>query len=136
MRITLPERLPALRMLLVMDNLIGHKTPEFVLWLFSQGIMPLYTPLSGSWLNMAESVQRIIHRRALAGQHPQTPEQIIQLLEDTVQGWNRNPTPFEWGGKRQARRQRSRQRRYALGGSGACTRRPVRRLVHAAKTLL
>jgi len=29
--------------------------------------MPLYTPIGGLWLNMAESVQRIIVRRALAG---------------------------------------------------------------------
>jgi hypothetical protein len=125
--ITLPQQLPPLRMLLVWDNLQGHKTPAFVLWLFAQGVMPLYTPLGGSWLNMAESVQRIIGQRALAGQHPPTPEQIIALLEATVQGWNQDPTPFEWGGKRHARRQRSRQRRYALGGSGACVRQPVRR---------
>jgi hypothetical protein len=26
-----------------------------VLWLVAHGIMPLYTPLSGSWLNMAEA---------------------------------------------------------------------------------
>jgi hypothetical protein len=63
--ITLPAELPPLRMLLVLDNLTGHKTPAFVLWLFANGIMPLYTPLSGSWLNMCESVQRIIKRRAL-----------------------------------------------------------------------
>jgi hypothetical protein len=66
--------------------------------------MPLFTPLSGSWLNMAESVQRIIVRRALAGQYPQTPEQIITLLEATVNGWNRAPTSFHCGGKRHARR--------------------------------
>ena len=30
-----------LRMLLVMDNLAGHKAPEMVLWLFDDGIMPL-----------------------------------------------------------------------------------------------
>jgi hypothetical protein len=29
-------------MLLVLDNLAGHKTPEFVCWLFEQEIMPLY----------------------------------------------------------------------------------------------
>jgi hypothetical protein len=53
--ITLPEELPSLRMLLVLDNLAGHKTPELALWMFSQGVMPLYTPLSGSWLNICES---------------------------------------------------------------------------------
>ena len=45
------------------DNLAGHKTPEMVLWLCRHGIMPLYTPLGGSWLNMAESIRRILKRR-------------------------------------------------------------------------
>lgn len=125
--ISLPQELPVLRMLLIWDNLRGHYTPELVLWLFAHGIMPLYTPLGGSWLNMAESMQRILSQRGLAGQHPETPSQIIALLEGVAKGWNRNPTPFDWGGKRFARRQRSRQRRHALGGSGACTQRPVRR---------
>lgn len=59
-KFTLPQELPALRVLLVCDNLAGHKTPEFVLWLCAHGILPLYTPLGGSWLNMAESIQRIL----------------------------------------------------------------------------
>jgi hypothetical protein len=126
-RITLPSVLPPLRMLLVLDNLTGHKTPQFVLWLFANGIMPLYTPLSGSWLNMCESVQRIIKRRALECQHPQSTDEIIRLLEATVTGWNRDPTAFEWGGKRAARRERSRQRRrHSLGGSGAVVGRTMR----------
>lgn len=124
--ITLSKELPALRMLLIWDNLRGHHTAEMVLWLFAHGIMPLYTPLGGSWLNMTESMQRILVKRGLAGQSPETPAQIISLLEAVARGWNRAPTPFEWGGKRLARRQRSRQRRHALGGSGACTRRPIR----------
>lgn len=126
-RITLPQALPPLRMLLVLDNLSGHYTAEFVLWLFAQGIMPLYTPLGGSWLNLAESIQRVLKRRALDGQYPQTPQQIIDWLEAAARGWNRAPTPFLWGGKRQARRQRARDRRHALGGSGGYTRRPVTR---------
>ncbi len=125
--ITLSQELPALRMLLIWDNLKGHYTPEMVLWLFEHGIMPLYTPLGGSWLNMAESMQRILVRRGLSGQYPQTPDQFIALLQGVAQGWNQNPTPFEWGGKRKARRQRSRQRRHMLGGSGAYTRHPIRR---------
>jgi len=124
-RITLPEELPPLRMLLVLDNLTGHRTPAFVLWLFAHGIMPLYTPLGGSWLNMAESIQRILKRRALEGHHPQTAEEIIRWLEATADGWNRAPTPFIWGGKRHARRERARQRHHALGGSGACAALPI-----------
>src|ERR1041384_6769173 len=48
----LPADLPPLRLLLVWDNLTGHKTPDLVLWLCAQGVMPLYTPVGGSWLNM------------------------------------------------------------------------------------
>lgn len=124
---TLSTMLPPLRLLLVLDNLAGHTTPEFVVWCFQHGIMLLYTPLGGSWLNMAESIQRILVRRALAGQHPQTPAQIITWLEAVAAGWNDNPTAFEWGGKRRIRRIRARARRHALGGSGACARRPIRR---------
>ena len=69
-RFTLPADLPPLRMLLVWDNLAGHKTAEMVVWLCQQGIMPPYTPLGGSWLNMAESIQRILKQRTLDGQHP------------------------------------------------------------------
>lgn len=123
-RITLPQDLPPLRLLLVLDNLTGHATPSFVLWLFAHGVMPLYTPLGGSWLNMAESIQRILKRRALNGQHPQTPDETIAWLEAAARGWNREPTPFSWGGKRRARRERARQRRPRLGGSGAQTERP------------
>jgi hypothetical protein len=119
-RISLPEALPPLRLLLVLDNLTGHYTADFVRWLFAHGIMPLYTPLGGSWLNMAESIQRILKRRALDGQHPRTPEEIIAWLAAAARGWNRAPTPFVWGGKRQERRQRARQR-HRVGGSGAYT---------------
>jgi hypothetical protein len=116
-----------IRMVLVWDNLAGHKSEAIVNWCLERGILPLYTPIGGSWLNMAESVQRIIVRRALAGQHPQSAAEVMEWLEASARGWNAAPTPFEWGGRRRARRQRARARRHALGGSGACTRRPIAR---------
>ena len=51
-KFTLLKELPPLRMRLIWDNLAGHKTPEMVCWLMRHGIMPLHTPLGGSWLNM------------------------------------------------------------------------------------
>jgi hypothetical protein len=113
----LSDRYPPVQMILVWDNLAGHRSDKMVSWLFAHGIMPLYTPLGGSWLNMAESMQRILVRRALSGQYPQTPQQIIDWLEQTVAGWNQDPTPFVWNGKRRERRQRARLKR--LAGSGA-----------------
>jgi hypothetical protein len=126
-RISLPEHPPPLRLLLVLDNLTGHSSRDFVCWLFAHGIMPLYTPLGGSWLNMAESIQRILKRRALGGTQPTTPEEIIDWLEAAARGWNREPTPFIWGGKRRERRARARARRHALAGSGAQTAQPLPR---------
>ncbi len=124
---TLLEEWPPLRRLLVLDNLAGHKTPEFVGWLFAHSLMPLYTPVGGSWLNLAESIQRILKRRALDGQHPTTVAEIMAWFEAVARHWNVAPTPFEWGSRRAARRQRQRERRHSLGGSGACTRTPLHR---------
>jgi hypothetical protein len=111
------DPVPPLRLLLIWDNLAGHQSWPIVRWLLQHGVLPLYTPLSGSWLNLAEAIQRIIVRRALAGQHPQSQAELIAWLDDTVAGWNADPTPFTWHGRRYERRQRARQRR--LGGSPA-----------------
>jgi hypothetical protein len=80
---------------------------------------------------MAESRQRILGRRALGGQHPQTPDQLITWLEETVAGWNAAPTPFTcftWHGKRSERRQRARARRHQR--LGAAPPAPGRRWRH------
>lgn len=129
-RFTLPEQLPALRALLVWDNLAGHKTAEMVLWLCQHGIMPLYTPLGASWLNMAESIQRILKRRALDGQHPHSPEEIGTWFEQTAHRWNQQPTPFVWDGQRRQQRRRPSEARHRVGGSRAHTQRPLRRTTH------
>jgi hypothetical protein len=126
---TLSASLPPLRLLLVMDNLIGHKNPEWLLWCFQRGILPLYTPLGGSWLNMAESIQRLLKRRALDGFYPQQVQTIIDRFEAVARGWNAQPTPFVWGGKRRERRLRARAKQlHPVGGSGACTQRSLERL--------
>ncbi len=122
----LPADLPPLRMLLVLDNLAGHKTAAFVQWLIAHGILPRDTPLGGSWLNMTESVQRILIRRALDSQHPTAPQEIIDWLEATARGWKAHPTPVVWAGKRLQRRQPAYARRHPLGGSAAVTKRPLR----------
>jgi hypothetical protein len=112
-------------MLLVWDNLTGHKTAELVVWLCRRGIMPLYTPLGGSWLNMAESIQRVLKRRTLDGQHPQSPAEIGTWFQQTAQAWNRQPTPFLWNGKRRQRRRMRSGDGHAVGGSGAHTEQPL-----------
>jgi hypothetical protein len=120
------QGLPPLRVLLIWDNLAGHHDWELEQDWLNRGSLPLFTPVAGSWLNLAESVQRVLVRRALAGQHPESAQEVKTWLTETVDGWNADPTPFVWGGKRAARRQRARHRRHAAGGSGGYTRRPIR----------
>ena len=84
----------ARRPLLIWDNLAGHTSWPMVRWSFQRGVLPLYTPLSGAWLHLAEAVQRILVARALAGQHPRTQAELLGWLEETVAGGNRAPTPF------------------------------------------
>jgi DDE superfamily endonuclease len=123
---------PALRLLVILDNLKGHHTPAFVDWCIERGILLLYTPIAGSWLNLAEPLQRIVVRRALTGQHPESATQLMQWLAAQVRGWNAHPTPFVWGGKRAARRQRAYERRHVLGGAAGYTRRPIPRRLRLA----
>lgn len=119
-------RLP-LRLLLVLDNVSRHKTPSCVLWQLAHGVMPLYTPLGGSWLYMAESIQRVLVHRVPDRHQPTSPAEVIAWLEDTTHGWNASPTLFVWGGPDASARPGppapSHPRRLRAG-----TTRPLRRL--------
>src|SRR4051812_49990819 len=87
--------------------------------------MPLYTPVGGSWLNMAESIERVLKRRALDGQHPHSPAEIGCWFEQTAQRWNEQPTPFVWNGKRRQRRCRpGGDQTHRLGGPWGSTHPP------------
>lgn len=116
---------PQVRLLLVLDNLAGHRSKLLVAWCLERGVALLYTPLGGSCYNLAESFQRILVRRVLDGQHYQTAERLKVAFVAGVEGWNAAPTPFEWGGKRWERRQRAKARRYRQGGAEAYTDQPL-----------
>ena len=124
---TLLSELPPLRMLLVLDNLAGHKTPEFVCWLFERGIMPLYTPVGGSWLNMAESIQRVLKRRALGGQHPHNGGRDHGVVRGGGAALEREPDAVRVGRKASSPAAAATRAAPSDGGSGACTRTPIRR---------
>ncbi|MCA1723918.1 MAG: hypothetical protein LC748_06655 [Thermomicrobia bacterium] len=89
-RITLPETLPPLRLLLVLDNLTGHRTPAFVLWLFAHRIMPLYTPLGGSWLNLPKGhPPRLFNASSFGGRWMGITR---RRRRRSSAGWKRPPT--------------------------------------------
>jgi hypothetical protein len=53
-----------------------------------------------------------------------SPSEIASWFEQTTRCWNEHPTPFVWNGKRR-RRRFSHGAIHRLGGSGACTRKPL-----------
>ncbi len=116
------ESFPKFKMILIFDNLAGHKSWQLVKWLYQNKIMPIYTPLSGSWLNMAESIQRILKRRALDGTHPQSPQDIMDAMEAVARVWNQDPTTFSWGGHRARRRKRAWERQRLAASGAVCFR--------------
>jgi hypothetical protein len=101
--ITLPAVLPPLRVLLVLDNLAGHRTPEFVLWLFAHGVMAMYPPAGRVVAEHGREHPAGVKGGALDGQNPTHTDQIIGWFEAAAAHWNDDPTPFEWGGQRAAR---------------------------------
>ena len=74
----------------------GYTSLALALWLLAHGVMPLYTPLGRSWRNMAESIQRVLKRRALDGEYPASPGEIIARFGSVARYWNAAPTPFVW----------------------------------------
>jgi hypothetical protein len=63
-KLSLPDPLPPLRMLLVWDNLKGHRSTSIVTWLLTQGVMPLYTPLEYGRVISADSTTTSFRRSA------------------------------------------------------------------------
>jgi hypothetical protein len=68
------------------NTLARHRSCDLVPWFCDYGVMPLSTPISGSWLTLAAPVHRIRVPCALAGQ------QVINRVEHTVVGWSQHPT--------------------------------------------
>ena len=75
---------------------------------------------------MAESIQRLLKRRALDGQYYCSSQAIIDALEAVAAHWNRHPTPFIWSGKRRARRCCGSPSSHRLPASSTTTARSVR----------
>ena len=75
MPFTLPHALPPLRLLLVWDPPTGQRARPVCAVLARS--CRCYTRWARSWLNMAESIERVLQeRRALDGQHPHSPAEL------------------------------------------------------------
>jgi hypothetical protein len=90
------------KIVLVMDNLNTHSPASFYeafgpeeAWRLTQKLEIHYTPLHGSWLNMAEIELSVLGRQALSGRVA-----TMQQMQERVAAWeqarNRKQTTIDW----------------------------------------
>jgi len=79
----------------ILDNYCIHKRNDQ--WLARHpNVFFHFTPTSASWLNMVEIWFGIFTRKALRGASFQEIEQLRQAIEDYIEVYSINPTPFVW----------------------------------------
>lgn len=90
------------KIVLVMDNLNTHSPASFYeafepaeAWRLSQKLEIHYTPLHGSWLNMAEIELSVLGRQALSGRIA-TLQQMHERVEAWQQARNQQPASIQW----------------------------------------
>jgi transposase len=82
---------------LVVDNVSTHKTPEVKRWLLRHPRFHLhFTPTYSSWINLVERwFAELTTKWLRRGTHRSTKE-LEAAINDWVEQWNENPTPFVW----------------------------------------
>jgi len=90
------------KIVLVMDNLNTHSPASFYeafepaeAWRLSQKLEIHYTPLHGSWLNMAEIEPSVLARQCLAGRIPNF-ERAQQQVAAWQQARNQQRATIQW----------------------------------------
>ena len=93
---TPPER----ELHLILDNYATHKHPKVKAWLAKHPRFHLhFTPTSASWLNMVERFFRdLTTKRLRRGVFHSLPE-LVTALEQYLDTYNRELTPFVWTAK-------------------------------------
>jgi transposase len=80
----------------IMDNLSTHK-PKNDRWLAShKNVYFHYTPTHASWLNQIEIWFGILTRRALRGASFISVKQLRKAIDDFINSYNQDASPFEW----------------------------------------
>jgi transposase len=88
---------PRTKLHLVVDNYATHKHPSVQAWLArNPRITLLFTPTSGSWLNMVEIFFGIITRQAIRRGTFTSVKDLIAAIGNFIDGWNDRCKPFQW----------------------------------------
>jgi len=82
---------------IVVDNYHTHKHAEINAWLTKHPrITLLFTPTSGSWLNLVEVFFGIITRQAIRRGSFASVKELTNAISRFIDGWNERCHPFIW----------------------------------------
>jgi transposase/transposase-like protein len=81
----------------VLDNLSTHKTPKVQRWLLRHRRFHFhFTPTYGSWMNLVERWFSALTTKKLQRSAHRSVKELADDINNWVQHWNDNPTPFIW----------------------------------------
>jgi len=81
----------------ILDNSSTHSTPAVVAWLAQNPRVQFhFTPKGASWLNMIEAWFGILTRKSIRRGSYATVRALVRHINNYLQHWNENPTPFIW----------------------------------------
>src|ERR1700704_4644139 len=88
-----------LSVLVVLDNLSAHSTPEITKWLAHRDRRRWhlhYTPTSSSWVNLIERwFKELTDKRLRRGTFTSVPA-LVDAIQLRAEHWNEDPKPFIW----------------------------------------
>jgi len=92
------RRWPQGRLVIILDNLSIHSTPEVQAWLTAQAgrVRFEFLPLHASWLNQIEIWFSILERQALRRASDATYPERARRIYQFVHHWNKTARPFRW----------------------------------------
>jgi len=110
-------RYPHGRLVVVLDNLSIHTTPEIRAWLAAQQgrVRFEFLPLHASWLNQIEIWFSILERQALTRASDTAYRLRAARIQHFIRHWNRSARPFRWTFKALDRRPRTRHGARSVG---------------------
>jgi transposase len=94
----LRARWPHGRLVIVLDNLSIHTTPDVLEWLAAQHgrVLFEFLPLHASWLNQIEIWFSILERQVLVRASDATYRERAARIRRFERTWNRTARPFRW----------------------------------------
>lgn len=97
-----PQRIvpTALDVQLIMDNYATHKHDNIPLWLAQRPRYHLdFTPTYASWLNQVQTWFSPITHKAMRRGSFTSSKALVQKIDEFVQSYNSNSSPFVWTGR-------------------------------------